>query len=203
MEQIAHYTHEWLLIVTGIWVIIIHCITCFAHLFLTFMFIAKAEGRYCCTSFSSPSSSYSPPPCSSSLCSSLLVDAPASQFNGKDRDLLSWKEIEMVMQRLGIFNADPAGHLEVFGAREIEGVFEEQEPSLGEVKEAFDVFDKNRDGFIDPMEMRDVLWALGLRGVSEVDCRNHIRAFDENRDGLIDFRDFTKLVEKSLWASNR
>lgn len=93
---------------------------------------------------------------------------------------------------------------------ELEGVFEEEEPSLEEIREAFEVFDENRDGFIDAEELSRVLSGLGFINQSENDddddvvvnkCENMIRDFDRNRDGLLDFNDFIKLMELSLNSS--
>ncbi|KAL8142336.1 hypothetical protein V2J09_015368 [Rumex salicifolius] len=55
---------------------------------------------------------------------------------------------------------------------EIEGLFAEEEPSLGEIKQAFDVFDRNGDGFIDAFELNGVLSSLGLLK-SELDLEVH------------------------------
>ncbi|KAL8150168.1 hypothetical protein V2J09_019976 [Rumex salicifolius] len=69
----------------------------------------------------------------------------------------------MVMKRLGLEEESPIGGPQDFvGLDEIEGLFEEEEPSFGEIKEAFDVFDQNRDGKIDALEMHRVLSSLGL-----------------------------------------
>ena len=46
---------------------------------------------------------------------------------------------------------------EKYGSKELSKLFEEQEPSLEEVKQAFDVFDENKDGFIDAKELQRVL----------------------------------------------
>lgn len=81
---------------------------------------------------------------------------------------------------------------------EIEGLFEE-ELSLGEVKEAFDLFDENGDGFIDAEDLKKVLCGMGFAVASEVDqCRRMISGFDNNGDGRLDFEDFAKLVEQSF-----
>lgn len=176
----------------------VSCLKCLIYnLVFGFLFVAKAKTSSSSASSSSSSSSSGCNCEKSEIAEPLLVDAPGSRLDHEDREKISWQEVKMVMQRLGIFCTSPVSE-EMVGAQEIEQVFEEQEPSLGEVKDAFDVFDKDRDGFIDAVELRDVLWALGLREVSEVDCKRLISAFDENKDGLIDFREFTKLVEKSF-----
>ncbi|KAI3412407.1 uncharacterized protein J3R85_017326 [Psidium guajava] len=116
--------------------------------------------------------------------------------------VLSRGEVKMVMERLRILGAadDPGGEQlrERIGAREIARVFEEEEVSLEEVKEAFYVFDENCDGFVDARELSHVLRALGLVDLSEPDCRDLIGAFDDNGDGLIDFREFAKIVKRSF-----
>ncbi|GMJ05765.1 hypothetical protein HRI_004245700 [Hibiscus trionum] len=85
----------------------------------------------------------------------------------------------------------------------IDRLFEEEEPSLMEVKEAFDVFDENKDGFIDAKELRKSLFSLGfMKEASEVDCDRMIKGFDYNLDGRIDFNEFVKVLETSFCSSN-
>lgn len=117
-----------------------------------------------------------------------------------DEVKLSGVDAQLVMERLGIF-CNPEGDgwpKEDIGATQIAELFTEREPSLCEVKEAFDVFDTNCDGFIDARELCSFLSSFGFLQISEDDCRSMIRAFDEDGDSVIDFREFTKLVEKSL-----
>lgn len=98
----------------------------------------------------------------------------------------------MVMGRLGIvmdYDSDD-------DKLEFSELFETREASLEEVKEAFDVFDEKRDGFIDAAELQRVLCCLGMQeGLEEEKCRKMIRAADENGDGLIDFDEFVKLMD--------
>ncbi|TMW84526.1 hypothetical protein EJD97_024997 [Solanum chilense] len=110
---------------------------------------------------------------------------------------LNREEVEMVMANLGIF-ANPEGVKiqERFDSNDIFELFgEELEAKEQEVREAFDVFDENKDGFIDERDLQRVLCALGLKGVAELDnCKKMIMAFDENGDGRIDFQEFVKML---------
>ncbi|KAL8038602.1 hypothetical protein ABFX02_11G118800 [Erythranthe guttata] len=106
-------------------------------------------------------------------------------------------DIEIVLRRLGMFDdSDETSLLETSYADVVFNLFEERSPCLDEVKQAFDVFDENRDGFIDAKELQKVLCALGLNEGLEMDkCRRMIGVFDENGDGRIDFDEFVKFME--------
>ncbi|KAL2898498.1 putative calcium-binding protein CML46 [Bienertia sinuspersici] len=117
-----------------------------------------------------------------------------------DDTFLFGKDINLVMERLGIqHNKFEGEELEKkWSCNELCGLFEE-EPSLEEVKQAFDVFDQNKDGFIDAQELKRVLTALGLcQGYELQQCRSMIRAFDQNDDGKIDFNDFVRFMLNTL-----
>ncbi|CAK8564101.1 unnamed protein product [Lathyrus sativus] len=105
-------------------------------------------------------------------------------------------EVKMVMERMGFFCSSESEELdEKYGSKELCEVFEENEPSLVEVKQAFDVFDENKDGFIDAMELQRVLVILGLKQGSEFEnCEKMIKRFDENQDGRIDFIEFVNIM---------
>ena len=68
--------------------------------------------------------------------------------------------------------------------------------SFEDVRDAFDVFDSNKDGFIDETELQRVLNALGIQQEDStlVQCRRMINKFDENGDGFIDFDEFVALI---------
>lgn len=117
-----------------------------------------------------------------------------------DENKLSVGEVKIVMEKLGPLcddHPDAENYEEGMGPDEIAGLFEE-EPSPEEVKEAFDIFDENNDGFIDAGELGRVLCSLGLMEPLEVECQRMIRVFDDNGDGRIDFKEFVKLVEHSF-----
>ncbi|KAF8378692.1 hypothetical protein HHK36_030041 [Tetracentron sinense] len=137
----------------------------------------------------------------------LKTELPSRQFcfhEKGDYEKICREDVEIIMERLGLFcNPDGEKLQEKLGLDELSVLFEEKEPSLEEVKEAFDVFDENRDGFIDARELQRVLCSLGFREASELEeCKSMIGAFDENGDGCIDFNEFVKFMENSFAEDN-
>ncbi|XP_042510207.1 probable calcium-binding protein CML45 [Macadamia integrifolia] len=123
-----------------------------------------------------------------------------------DDGKLRRKDLEVVMEKLGIFcNPNDETAQERLGCEEFSVMFEDEEPSLEEVKDAFDVFDQNRDGFIDAMELQRVLHCLGLcrGGFKMEECKRMMENFDTNKDGRIDFNEFLKLMESSFQLMHR
>lgn len=109
-----------------------------------------------------------------------------------EENKLSIGEVKMMMEKL-VKNQE-----EMLGSDEIASLFEEK-PSPEEVKQAFDMFDENNDGFIDSWELGKVVSTLGLvEEPLEAECQSMIRVFDDNRDGRIDFNEFVKLLEHSF-----
>ncbi|XWS44319.1 hypothetical protein CRYUN_Cryun15aG0034900 [Craigia yunnanensis] len=109
------------------------------------------------------------------------------------------KDVEKLMGNLGLFCSQESEELnESFGSDELSRMFEE-EPSLEEVKQAFDVFDVNKDGFIDAEELQRVLCILGLKeGLKLENCNKMIKTFDKDGNGRIDFQGFVKFMENSF-----
>lgn len=130
-----------------------------------------------------------------------LITSP--QSNGDDQDYRNTKwmlreEVEMVMTRLGLACNPSCDKKGKFCYHEIANMFNVDEPSLGEVQQAFVLFDENHDGFIDEAELDSVLKRLGLREFSKTECQRMISMYDRNGDGLIDFFEFCQLVEDSF-----
>ncbi|KAL6187701.1 hypothetical protein ACLB2K_039096 [Fragaria x ananassa] len=128
------------------------------------------------------------------------LDQPLQCNKGQDEPLLGKEEVKMVMGRLGLCYQDEGDDVitneDMVGAEEVSRVFSEAEPSLEEVKEAFDVFDENRDGFIGEADLQRVLCNLGLKGKFGLEeCRGIIKAVDMNQDGLVDFEEFVELMD--------
>ncbi|KAE8696312.1 Calmodulin-like protein 5 [Hibiscus syriacus] len=65
-----------------------------------------------------------------------------------------------------------------------------------DMKEAFDVFDQNGDGYISVNELRSVLDALGLKqGKAMEDCKRMITKVDADGDGRVDFLEFKQMMK--------
>lgn len=78
------------------------------------------------------------------------------------------------------------------GGREIA---EEEE---GDLKEAFDVFDRDKDGLISVEELSLVLSCLGLKeGKRAEDCKEMIRKVDMDGDGMVNFDEFKRMMMMS------
>lgn len=114
---------------------------------------------------------------------------------------LSREDLEMVMQKMGISEETKRGKQikEKIAFDDVLDIFEEKEPSLEEAREAFSVFDRDSDGFIDASELQRVLSELGFKAEVGLDeCQGMIEAYDENKDGRIDFNEFLKFLELSF-----
>ncbi|KAJ3675267.1 hypothetical protein LUZ60_004309 [Juncus effusus] len=110
--------------------------------------------------------------------------------------ILKREEIESIVSQIGLsLNKDS----EQMKEETIQTLFEENEPSLEEAKEAFYVFDENRDGFIDAEELQRVLSKMGfVEGLEVSEYEEMIKAHDRNSDGKIDFLEFVEFLEGSF-----
>jgi calmodulin len=65
-----------------------------------------------------------------------------------------------------------------------------------ELREAFNVFDKDKNGFIDRDEIKDVLKTLTGVEHSETEIDLMIKEADTNNDGKVSFQEFKKMMGK-------
>jgi len=72
---------------------------------------------------------------------------------------------------------------------------------LEDLKNAFQVFDLDRNGSISADELYQVLKGMG-DGSTREDCRNMITSVDRNGDGLINFEEFKTMMTSSASASS-
>jgi Ca2+-binding EF-hand superfamily protein len=74
----------------------------------------------------------------------------------------------------------------------------EQRPDDGEdLKEAFEVFDRNKDGYITAEELRQVMRSLG-ENLTDQELNEMMKAADANGDGIINFNEF-----QEIWTDAR
>uniref|UniRef100_A0A2P2NTB8 EF-hand domain-containing protein n=1 Tax=Rhizophora mucronata TaxID=61149 RepID=A0A2P2NTB8_RHIMU len=123
-------------------------------------------------------------------------------FNRKKDDTsLRREEAKMVMENLGLLYSNESEELkELMDSKELSQLFDQQEPSLEEIKEAFDIFDEKSKGFIDEEDLQRVLHKLNFKERFDLEsCRKMIKKFDDNGDGRIDFIEFIKFMENSFF----
>uniref|UniRef100_A0A0Q3PUU5 EF-hand domain-containing protein n=1 Tax=Setaria italica TaxID=4555 RepID=A0A0Q3PUU5_SETIT len=70
-----------------------------------------------------------------------------------------------------------------------------------DLREAFDVFDGNKDGLISAEELGTVLGSLGMRRAGSgagrpavAECRDMIRLVDSDGDGMVSFEEFKRMM---------
>lgn len=135
----------------------------------------------------------------------------AQAFKLIDRDndgMVSRKELEALLKRLG---AQPPSHEEVTvmlsevdrdgdGCIPLEALLHRFGPVCepaadSELREAFEVFDRDHDGKISAEELFSVFSAIGDDGCTLEDCRRMIAEVDKNGDGFVCFEDFARMME--------
>ncbi|KAL3641668.1 Calmodulin-like protein 3 [Castilleja foliolosa] len=71
-----------------------------------------------------------------------------------------------------------------------------------DMREAFNVFDQNGDGFITVDELKSVLESLGLKqGRAAEDCKKMIMRVDADGDGRVDFSEFKQMMRRGGFAA--
>jgi len=63
------------------------------------------------------------------------------------------------------------------------------------LKESFDMFDKDKNGLINAIELGNILRSLGYE-IDEQEPNQLIQEFDLNEDNFIDFNEFLQIIEK-------
>lgn len=66
----------------------------------------------------------------------------------------------------------------------------------GDLKEAFDVFDKDKDGLISVEELGCVLSCLGINEGKKIEnCKEMIRRVDSDGDGMVNYDEFRRMMK--------
>lgn len=92
-----------------------------------------------------------------------------------------------------------------FGSKYEDKIGLDQDPDQDEVdlKDAFNVFDENGDGFISAKELQAVLEKLGLPEGNEIDrVEMMISSVDQDHDGQVDFVEFKDMMRTVIVPSS-
>ena len=71
------------------------------------------------------------------------------------------------------------------------------EDKINEFKEAFNIFDKDKDGYITTKELGDIMKNLG-QSPSEAELQDMINEVDIDGNGTIDFKEFLGLMARKM-----
>lgn len=103
------------------------------------------------------------------------------------------KELSQMIEKIDA-NCDGCVDINEFGElyRSIMNERDEED----DMKEAFDVFDQNGDGFISVDELRSVLVSLGVKqGRTVEDCKRMIMKVDVDGDGRVNYKEFRQMMK--------
>lgn len=133
--------------------------------------------------------------------------------NGDGR--ITQKELNDSLESMGIFipdseltqmiekidvNHDGCVDIDEFGAL-YQNIMDERDEEA-DMKEAFNVFDQNGDGFITVDELKSVMASLGLKqGRSAEDCKSMIMKVDVDGDGRVNFTEFKQMMRGGGFAA--
>jgi centrin-3 len=70
-----------------------------------------------------------------------------------------------------------------------------------EIKEAFELFDTDKDGCVDYHELKVAMRALGF-DLKKAEVLKLLRDHDKDNSGLMDFQDFAKISERFYFLPN-
>lgn len=116
--------------------------------------------------------------------------------------ILTTHDLKIVIQNLCPCTKEEGDEIDddMMSYGEFLALFEDSEPSLDEVSEAFSIFDHDRDGFFDARDLQIVLMNLGLGRYTNLNtCQYMIEQYDRAGGGKISWSDFRRLLEMSLF----
>lgn len=108
-------------------------------------------------------------------------------------------DLEAMIQKIDV-NHDGCVDMDEFG--ELYQTIMDERDEDEDMREAFNVFDQNGDGFITVEELRSVLGSLGLKqGRTVEDCKQMIRKVDVDGDGMVNFKEFKQMMRGGGFAA--
>ncbi|CAN6818441.1 unnamed protein product [Brassica oleracea] len=106
------------------------------------------------------------------------------------------KDLVQMIEKIDL-NGDGYVDIEEFGGL-YETIMEERDEEE-DMREAFNVFDQNRDGFI---KLKSVLASLGLKqGRTLEDCKKMIGKVDADGDGMVNYKEFKQMMKGGGFAA--
>ncbi|KAJ0034169.1 hypothetical protein Pint_25786 [Pistacia integerrima] len=139
------------------------------------------------------------------------VDRVFQMFDRNGDGRISKQELSVSLENIGIFipdaelaqmieridvNGDGCVDIDEFGALYKSLMVEREEEDENDMREAFNVFDQNGDGFITFDELKQVLGSLGLKqGRTAEDCKRMIMKVDVDGDGMVDYKEFRQMMK--------
>lgn len=103
------------------------------------------------------------------------------------------KELTQMIERIDV-NGDGCVDIDEFGEL-YQSIMDERDEEE-DMREAFNVFDQNGDGFITVEELRTVLASLGIKqGRTVEDCKKMIMKVDVDGDGMVDYKEFKQMMK--------
>ncbi|XP_054777737.1 probable calcium-binding protein CML35 [Prosopis cineraria] len=133
--------------------------------------------------------------------------AQALRLVDRDDDgIISREELEAFLTRLGESQEDVAMMLsdvdpEGSGCISVDALLSRVGPGCGStpdsdsLREAFEVFDTDRDGKISAEELLEFFKAIGDERCTLEECRRMIKRVDRNGDGFVCFEEFSRMME--------
>jgi len=103
------------------------------------------------------------------------------------------KELSQMIEKIDV-NGDGCVDLDEFG--ELYQSIMNEKDEEEDMREAFNVFDQNGDGFITVEELRVVLSSLGLKqGRTVEECKRMIMKVDVDGDGMVNYKEFKQMMK--------
>ncbi|GAA0174787.1 calmodulin-related [Lithospermum erythrorhizon] len=108
-------------------------------------------------------------------------------------------ELTQMIEKIDV-NGDGCVDIDEFG--ELYQSIMDEKDEEEDMREAFNVFDQNNDGYITVEELKSVLASLGLKqGRTVEDCRKMITKVDVDGDGMVNYNEFKQMMRGGGFAA--